>query len=794
MSHKNFFIPHAQTEFHQAIVRLFMGHVILAFMAFAEKASNARAGVWDEMLILYYAFLGYSILIIVSFRYVPRIYYPRRYVSAVVDMAAISTALYLSNGYGAVLITTAYLWIILGYGARFGERFLVIAWISALAGFSLVFIAGDFWPNRRIDGVSVLIALICMPVLFRHLLRTMNKERLKAFDASQAKSQFLAHMSHELRTPLSTVIGLSDVLSGADLREKEAKQISAISRAGKSLLGIINNILDITKIEAGKYEPYISDIDLYKELYSLFFMHEAQANMKGIQHRILLSSRVPPKIKVDIAALKQIVNNIVGNAIKFTDNGYADIIVDYKTINSDSGELILHIIDSGIGIPEESLQTIFNLFKQVDNSASRSHEGTGLGMTLSKELVTRLGGEIEISSTIDVGTKVIITIPVNVVVSSQPANACVYAVTDDVLVIDKELMRGRMIVDNDHEPSDMKSVDIYMTMLENETGRKNIRNQKLRRSETFCVIVVCDELNVDYFKQAIESGADAIASNDVDIANINIMQQAYLALRSMEVQDNKITNDEYINNQSVNILFAEDNETNRELYSSVISSQGYNITTVSDGVALLERMLDTDFDLIITDIHMPAMSGLDAIRAFMVERPDKKLHVIALTADATQECTNECKELSIDCVLTKPILIKTLLHGIKNVLSPDGQQVEDGALSNEHFDKSMYEATKDFLCSDEVMRRAVAHFIERAPMLIDKMNEAAKTDNDKSMRRAAHELKSAAGQLGAGLISHISASIQNNPQDAIENWKNLSLKINESLHIVNNEFKKLLGN
>ncbi|MEI6291796.1 MAG: response regulator, partial [Chloroflexota bacterium] len=513
-------------------------------------------------------------------------------------------------------------------------------------------------------------------------LRTANVELQKA---ARMKDEFLASMSHELRTPLTGILGLSEAMQMAaygDLSEKQLKALKNIEASGRHLLSLINDILDLSKIEAGMFEMQFSSSSLDSICQSSLQMVKGLAAQK---HQNISLSIDPTGIifRTDPRRLKQMLVNLLGNAIKFTPDG-GNLGIEARGLEQ-SRLLSITVWDTGIGIREEDLPRLFKSFVQLDSSLSRQYAGTGLGLSLVKRLAELQGGSISVTSTVNAGSRFTIQLPW---VEEEPLpvmfNRRVSDVMQHTVSIDPGPEAGEQIstllkligVKNRSILADMNAVDLaaqifpdllILRMKSNNSSDIELFNQLKMdvRTQSLPILVITSP---EFKEQALGLGAAGVlleSYTQLDLFNelqriALFIQQPGKTVKSLPGQAQELAKKARL------VMMADDNPLIVELVSDFLSSQNFQVSAFLSGAELLAAIEENQPALVLMDIQMPGMNGLAVIRAIRDNRSLEIAHtpIIALTALAMQGDRERCLEAGANEYMTKPLHLQELLQNI----------------------------------------------------------------------------------------------------------------------------------
>ena len=617
----------------------------------------------------------------------------------------------------------------------------------------------------------------------------VENSRIHAEEAMRAKSDFLANMSHEVRTPLNGIIGFTELLEESSLDEKQVGYVDIVKNSANMLLGIVNGILDFSKLENGKQELELVPTNLFTEIEHIYLQHLSMTKKKNIDYRVEVDRNIYECLNIDLLHLKQVISNLINNAIKFTPEDKS--ITIRLTLESDtesSQSIKFSVKDTGIGIPKQRQVKIFEAFLQEDNSTTRKYGGTGLGLSISSSLINLMGSKINLNSEKDKGSEFFFT--VNFDKCIEKALILEELLTESYVQVIYDSINSQKVIEylgshniQTHTLDDITSYnrDSKIIILFNEEEAIALYNTL--NDESYLVICIVEE--------------SELTSNCLNLKLIHSFSKCSTKLYNVLSAYSKLQielSSEGKSFKGINVLVAEDNEINQMLISEILNKLDITSVIVNDGYEAIVSAQNNHYDVIFMDIQMPVVNGIEATKAILEDSLNKETPIVAMTSNVLEDDIVRYKEIGMYSHIGKPFHSNDIVNLLSNLFNAEIKVItKKSSLSkiseDETIKSSLEKASSQLELPEEIINKLFHKFLLTFGLIIKEMQELQNKKDYKSIALQAHKLKGASSSMCFDKITEIAQDMERKISEY--SVDETELEVVSDIYELNQEFKML---
>ncbi|QJB68053.1 response regulator [Parasphingorhabdus halotolerans] len=691
-----------------------------------------------------------------------------------------------------------YLWVILGYGFRYGVKWLFIAATMGTLSFGWTVYNIPFWYENKSLSIGLLAGLFIIPAYCSTLILKLSKAKEEAESANKAKSLFLANISHELRTPLNAIIGYGTHMLEMGLPEKQNQMVATSVSAGRHLLHLINQLLSFSHSESRDELPEPKEFSAINLLSEVRDIMQINADEKDLEIHLQAETMSDRLIAGQLDHIRNILINLTSNAVKFTCKGS---ILLKCGIHKNSGSHLLwcSVTDTGPGIAEEAQNKIFEVFQQANDGVQADFGGTGLGLAICRKLAIQMGGDVIVESQVGMGSTFTLTCPVAIAESNNdgPDENSFRLLSLGSKPLGPEIQSDN--IDTIHvEHIELHSKDDICAILKNknlsnfhlavldqnaaEMCEENSATWPLFQAAKLAPVLLSQSQSANLDDIRLRAAFASVLPASPDFDEIRSVIQIGCSFNHVKVLEIETESNPDKNGPPLRILVADDNRTNQMVLDTILSNAGHNVVTVGDGNQVLEKLEADAFDLVFLDVNMPSLGGIECCKLWrQIEGPRNHIPIIGLTADSTEETEKKCLNAGMDLRITKPVETGSLLK----VIAQHTNHLRSGNSGNNFVDRPVSdpfnvvqsidgtydvdaispidETQMEYLASigdSDFVQSIVQSYLEDNIAILSAFKSSVEQENIAEFRFQAHAFKSGANNVGALGLSEICSKLE----------------------------------
>lgn len=758
--------------------------MMLALWAIGDELLTARWSgptlIWISLAVVMFYYSG------VKHRFVDL----RRSIGLVLDTSG-TTIMLIAGGSETAFLYAAYLWVIIGYGFRFGIRYMISASVLSIAGFGFVIQTDPFWGNYRSLSLGLLAGLAVLPTYSAALVHQLAKARQRAERADRAKSLFLASVSHELRTPLHAIVGTTEALRATVLDSDQSGMVETINIAAEGQIALVSDLLEFAKNGVEHTQKVSEEFDLVELIGNVTAIIAVDGRKKGLLVNSYITARTPLRLKGDKRRIREVLLNLCGNAVKFTDRGSVTVSADGVVDEARNVAFRIEVMDTGIGVAPEHHGKIFGLFAQADETVFNRFGGTGLGLALCRQQVRLMEGRIGAESTLAAGS----TFWVNLALQAA-AEVGTSLVPSRVSVIAGVASEASMLRKRLEELPGLRESGLVLDVIAEQ-------GQDIKGHAPDAKIYASPEITGGLPDRPIRERF----STSINFQSSDIELQRALRIASLQSIQVRATVTHQAVEESISlagdlkgirILVADDNKVNRSVMDKMLSRAGAVVTLAAGGEEALALLSEGDVDLGLLDVNMPGLNGIEVAQFYQFAAMGKqRVPLIALTADESDDTQAQCSQAGMAACLIKPIRTEVLLVALRSVLGSRAK-VEPLAVPIPFIEAAPrldYKTLMELegLGGIEFVAQLVLDFKHDCLTSLSSLSVALSFQDVQRFRFEAHSICSTAGNLGARALHKMCLPLSRITEDVFrsegvglvaqlrQEWDTTSLELDQRL-------------